>query len=317
MSLGFPARASARCPARHWPGSATPRSAPASGRAPTSEQRDDGLHPEQRELRSLELVHEVDRNAVVLEVPGDLGQRPRTARDVTLTARSLADPFRPSGHLDVVVHGRRQACERRVEGRSVAVRWRTPATSRSPGRDWRESSAHPRHRGAARTRVPGRPARAVCSRSPMPSSTAGASPATQSASSSAGNRRRNSTAMSFAAGGAGKSFAEKRPISSWTNAFARGNPVSHSRPTASSSRSVERSNDRHGQLAFRVAFSTCRKNLRRVAGAAAPSASDPPRARIHARRSSIHCTREPARRPDAHPPRASRCPRSCLRTRRS
>ena len=125
----------------------------------------------------------------------------------------------------------------------------------------------------------------------MPSSTASGSAATQSASAGSGNRWRNRSAMSFWAGGAGSSFDARRPLSSWKKALAWGRPVSHNREMALSSRSVLRTSCATAIRRSGWRSSTCRKKRMRVAGAAAPSASAPPRARTHVRNCSIHATR--------------------------
>jgi len=79
-------------------------------------QLDDGFHALQRKLRAFELVHEVDGNAVILEVAADIGQCPRAARDETPDGGFLGlEARRAEGRPDIVVHGRREARERRVE----------------------------------------------------------------------------------------------------------------------------------------------------------------------------------------------------------
>ena len=79
-------------------------------------QLDDGLHPPQRKLRPLDLIHEVDRDAVILQVAGDVVQRAQASGHEAPDGRLVhVEALRARHVLHVGVHGGGQSGERHIQ----------------------------------------------------------------------------------------------------------------------------------------------------------------------------------------------------------
>ena len=223
-----------------------------------------------------------------------VGERPRGARDEALDRRLFRVELRGSRRrLEIVVHGGRQSRKRRVErplrGGALANALRQADRLHVACED------HQRVGGIALEIRPeivrvAATNRAAAGRRCPPAPRAGAPPPNRHPP-RAGKRDGTAPTCRFRPAAAETAFSRgDRPVPGRmrSRAAARFRTASRPRsvPAASPATATKLAVSRSGWRS-----STWRKNLIRVAGAAPPSASTPPRARIHFKHCSIHATR--------------------------